>query len=95
MKKIYLAAFPTPTLGGGYIGYTICEDGTGICSHFSSSIHFSKHDMGLTSNWKHDFYNKYCPDGYELEWVDDPDNHAGWDAAVELNRATQGEKCND
>ncbi len=87
MTKIYLAAFETNALGQGYSGYALCEDGVGICSHFSSSISFAKHDLGLTSEWKHEHYQTCCPEGYELEWVDDPDNHPGWLRAVELNHA--------
>jgi hypothetical protein len=84
MKKILLAAFPVGILG--YSGYALCEDGHGICGHASSSIEWAKHDLGLTSDWKHVLYAKYCPEGYELVWVDDPDNSDEWRAAVKLNR---------
>jgi len=84
--KIYLAAFSDYFAGPGYSGYALAEDGTGVCGHFSSSIDFAKHDLGLTSNWKHEHYIKHYPEGYELEWVDDPDNHEGWKKAMELNK---------
>ncbi len=94
--KIYLAAFPTgggsgrvhgSTRGGDVLGSALAEDGTGLASHLSSSVGFARHDMGLTSDWTHEYYREYCPDGFELEWVDDPETHAGWQAALALNRA--------
>ena len=86
MNKIYLFCEPSDAFGHGFAGYALAEDGTGICGHFSSSIAFSKHDLGLTSDWKHDLYASHYPDGYDLEWVDDPDNHEGFQKAFELNQ---------
>jgi hypothetical protein len=40
-----------------------------ITSHFSSNEEWAKHDIGLTSDWKHDVYQKLFPSGYELIWV--------------------------
>lgn len=40
-----------------------------IASHWSSGIHWCQHDMGITSDWKHDIYKEMCPDGYELIWL--------------------------
>lgn len=68
------------------IGMALAQDGTGLCSHLSSNIERSKHDMGLTSNWHHDSYDKHYPDGYELVWVDNPDNDEGFQKAVVLNK---------
>jgi hypothetical protein len=87
--KIYLTAIPGGIGDGDYIGQALAEDGTGICRHLSSSLEFAKHDMGLTSDWKHEHYKKYYPDGYELEWVDKPAEHEGWQAALKLNKAKQ------
>jgi len=85
--KIFLMCYPaqgfTPT---DVLGFAVAEDGTGLCSHLSSNEEWSKHDMGLTSNWKHDIYNKHYPDGYELVWVDDPDNSPEYQAAFVLNK---------
>jgi hypothetical protein len=85
LPKIYLMAFESNALGSGYSGQAVAEDGTGICGHYSSSLHFAKHDMGLTSDWKHDLYAKHYPNGYELEWVDNPDSCPGFLKAFELN----------
>jgi len=92
--KIFLYCVPLGTgsgfvqgslVGGDVMGYSVAEDGTGIASHLSSNKEFSKHDMGLTSNQKHEYYQKAFPDGYELEWVDDVENHAGLREALRLN----------
>ena len=66
-------------------------DGRCICSHVSSSESFAKHDIGVTSDWKHDLYKAAYPDGYELEWVVDarPGRHAGLDAAYAANQASR------
>lgn len=70
------------------IGIALAEDGHVLASHYSSSVSYLKHDLGLTSDWKHEQYRGHYPDGYELEWVDDasPGNHEGVDAAMEKNQ---------
>ena len=76
------------SFGGDVLGYALAENGYCLASHLSSSVEFSRHDMGYESNWKHDLYDRYYPDGYELVWIDesDLDNHEGWKKAFELNR---------
>lgn len=71
------------------LGYALAEDGQGLASHMSSSIGFSQHDMGLTSDWKHNLYNAKYPEGYQLVWLDasELDAHKGFQAAYELNKA--------
>lgn len=27
------------------------------------------HDMGMTSDWKHEIYDKCCPEGWEIEYM--------------------------
>lgn len=88
--KIYLTCYDCGQRN--YIGYALAEDGTALASHMSSSPEFSKHDLGLTSGWKHDIYQKYCPDGYVLEWVDNPNEHEGWLSALALNQAIEDEE---
>jgi hypothetical protein len=94
-NKIYLTALPLgtgsgmvrgSTVGGDVLGCALAEDGTGLANHLSSSAAYARHDMGLTSNWKHDTYAKHYPDGYLLEWVDDPETHEGYQAALALNK---------
>ena len=85
--KIYLIAEPGGFRDGDVLGFALAEDGHCIQQHLSSSVEWSKHDMGLTSNWHHDNYANHYPQGYELEWVDDPDKHDGFQKALELNKA--------
>ena len=40
-----------------------------IAQHFSSGENWCKHDMGITSDWKHNIYNMEHPNGYELVWL--------------------------
>ena len=87
MPKIFLYCYPAQGWGAhDVIGYALAEDGAGLASHLSSNKSFSQHDMGLTSDWKHESYKKHYPEGFELEWVDDPDNHPGVAAAYALNQ---------
>src|ERR1700687_1404427 len=64
----------------------MAAEGHVLAEHLSSSIGFAQHDLGFTSDWKHDRYQSYAPAGYELEWVDDRKTHGGWLAAFELNK---------
>lgn len=73
-------------------GMAIAEDGKYLAGHLSSSEAWAKHDMGLTSEWKHDLYRAHYPDGYEVEWVDKPREHAGLMAAYAKNQALRPEE---
>jgi hypothetical protein len=86
--KIYVFCEPGGFEPGDVIGHALAEDGTGLCSHLSSNPSFSRHDMGITSDWKHDIYKDHYPDGYELEWIEtkDLDTHPGFIAAYDLNQ---------
>lgn len=61
----------------------LSEDGVVLAGHVSITKDFAKHDIGITSDWKHDIYAEAYPDGYELEWVDDPGSHEGFINAYE------------
>jgi hypothetical protein len=67
----------------------MAEDGTSLASHCSSSEHWAKHDIGITSDRKHEKYRAHYPDGYEIVWVDDAEvmSHPGILAAIEAKRA--------
>jgi hypothetical protein len=80
MTKIYVFAVYTgkssygiiqdAEISGDTMGYAIdFEKKLIIGEHFSSGVNWTKHDMGITSNWKHDTYKEYAPDGYELIWL--------------------------
>ena len=92
MAKIFLwcARTVSPSaIDSGVMGYALADDGTALAGHFSSDENFSKHDMGFTSDWKHENYRKHYPGGFELEWVDDPDNNEAFKAAFALYKQQQ------
>lgn len=78
-------------INGGILGWLnvvgIAEDGHILSGHASSNELFAKHDIGITSDWKHDNYKEHYPDGYELEWIDcdDLSNHKGLNEACKKN----------
>jgi hypothetical protein len=60
----------------------LSQDGHFITGHNSSNEDWAKHDIGATSDWKHEEYKKHYPNGYVTEWVDgDPMLHDGIKAA--------------
>lgn len=70
------------------MGRAFSEDGELLAFHCSSSVNWSKHDMGLISDWKHGIYKEKYPDGYELEWIDyeDLETHPGYLEALRLSQ---------
>lgn len=42
------------------------ENGDLLASHISSNESWARHDIGLTSDWKHDAYRARYPGGYKL-----------------------------
>ena len=82
--KIFLFV-TTRYSSGDVVGAALAEDGHGLAGHFSSNESFLKHDLGLTSIWKHDRYKAHYPDGYELAWLDKPDDDPRCVKAMELN----------
>ena len=87
MKKIY--CFNNGGSPGWYQALAICEDGHVLGQHICSHERFMRHDLGMDgSNWKHENYNAHCgPGNWELEWVDDPENHEALKKAFDLNVA--------
>jgi hypothetical protein len=74
----------------GVEGLTISADGDVIAGHFSSNSTWARHDMGADgrSDWKHDIYDKkYGAGNWEIEWVENPDEHPGLMAAIAANHA--------
>ena len=58
----------------------VCECGDGLAGHLSSSKSWAMHDIGVTSEWKHNHYQKHSVEKhsgepFETEWIDDPENH--------------------
>jgi hypothetical protein len=85
--KIFL--FVNSSAPEWYVGLALAEDGHCLAQHVSSHPEWSKHDLGLTSDWKHEYYREHYPQGYELVWIDDPalGKDAGLDLAYERNQA--------
>lgn len=54
---------------GDTMGYAVDKDINIIAKHYSSGINWTKHDMGISSDWKHDTYDEKFPNGYELAWI--------------------------
>jgi hypothetical protein len=72
----------------------LAEDGNTLAGHASSNEYYAQHDIGITSDWKHENYLKHYPEGFELVWLDDPEKSLREDKAfinaIELaNGATQ------
>lgn len=69
----------------------MAEDGTCLAGHLSSSEGFARHDIGITSDWKHEHYRAHYPDGYELVWIDGAEvkAHEGLCAAYEKNQSAK------
>jgi len=67
----------------------LCEDGNSLAGHLCSHEGFVKHDMGFTSDWKHEHYDEHCgKDNWELEYIEDEDieAHEGLQKAIKLNQ---------
>lgn len=72
----------------------LAEDGTLLVEHMSSILVWAYLDMGVhpESKCKHDQYDAHYGAGnWELEWVEDPKNHAGFQSAYELNQKLKRE----
>lgn len=69
MDKIFIFINEVNPLG--VIPVALAEDGTLLAQHVCSSEAFISHDMGITSEWKHDAYNEHYPEGWELEYIKD------------------------
>ena len=77
MNEIYIFGVYTHTKSylnnaeecGDTLGYAYDECLNEIAQHYSSGINWTKHDMGITSDWKHDTYKKTYLTGYFLVWL--------------------------
>lgn len=64
------------------------ENGSDAGSHLSSSEEWAKHDIGYSNpkHYRHEYYKKTYPEGYELIWCDDARNHEGLMEAYKKNQ---------
>lgn len=85
MTKIY--CFINSRSNWGFEVVALAEDGRNVAGHVSSSKGYAMHDIGITSDWKHEIYKELFPEGYELEWIeeDDLDGHKGLQEACDKN----------
>lgn len=59
---------------GDVIAFAVTEDGRHLASHLSSNSDYAKHDIGITSNWKHEHYDKVLGKGnWKIVWIDNPE----------------------
>lgn len=66
----------------------IADDGHVLAQHICSNEGFMLHDLGITSNWKHENYNAHFGEGnWRVEWVQNPAAHEGLQQAFKLNAA--------
>lgn len=63
------------------IATALAEDGTVLARQEAPSLTRAKHALGITSGHMHDVYAKAYPNGYELEFVGEPERHEGYQAA--------------
>lgn len=88
--KIFICGAPGGISKFDWTGCALAEDGTGLGEHLCSSLDFVQHDMGVTSDWKHEHYAKHYPDGYCLVWLGawpEEGEHPAFDAALAINKA--------
>lgn len=78
---------------GGSPGFmyavAIGDDGQCVAQHLCSGEGYMKHDLGLTSDWKHENYDEaYGKGNWVLEWVetDNINAHVGLQKAFRLNK---------
>ncbi len=88
MAATRIFAFINGRFGGSdLVVVAVAEDGTCLAQHVSSGVSWARHDIGVTSDWKHDIYAERYPDGFAVEWVDDPADHPDLQRAIALNAA--------
>jgi hypothetical protein len=84
-------------LNGGssewYRCMSMSEDGEVLAGHVCSHENFAPHDLGVTSNWKHEEYIKKYPDGFRITYVPyaEVKNYAPIQEAFKRNKERQHE----
>ncbi len=72
MNKIY--CFCNDGYSGWWTVVALAEDGEILTKYICSHENYFKHDIGITSDWQHNKYKQKYPNGYELIWVDEPED---------------------
>lgn len=73
---------------GMYSVIALAEDGKCLSGHCCSDPGFGPHDIGATSDWHQEHYWAHYPNGFRVEWVDDPKAHKGCQVAIAKNKAS-------
>lgn len=70
----------------------LADDGHVVAEHICSHECYMAHDLGMTSSWKHENYNKHFGEGnWVLVWIDDPAEDERVKAAMVLNEKLREE----
>lgn len=92
-RKIY--CFCNGGKPGFYHALAIAEDGHVLAEHVCSDHVFIPYDLGVTSTWKHNYYDAHYGRGnWEVEFVADGDigNHSGLNAALANNARLESQE---
>jgi hypothetical protein len=73
------------------IATALAEDGNVLARQEAPSLTRAQHALGITSGHMHDVYAKAYPNGYELEFVGEPQRHEGYQAAFLRGAQTRTE----
>lgn len=85
-KKHEIYCFNNGGAAGFYQALAVADDGNVLASHLCSHECFMAHDLGMTSDWKHEEYNKHFgAENWILVWIDDPKDDPRIKKAMELN----------
>lgn len=79
MKKLY--AF----LKEEKVAIVITEDGNGVIHAEADTKADAMKKTGVIGNNFHKQYDMLFPEGWDIEWVDDPDQHEGVRESVKIN----------
>lgn len=93
-KKPKIYAFINGRFGkNDFVVVAMAEEGTVLANHVSSSRQWAKHDIGVTSNWKHEVYNQFYMNGWDIEWItrEEAPTHEGFQRALEQHHERYGE----
>lgn len=80
---------------GWYSAVLISDDGECLGSHVCSAEGYMTHDLGILEGARpdrHKTFRKHYPDGYRMDFVPYPENHAGLETAIANNRRNKAEK---
>ena len=68
------------------VAMVITEDGNGVINTEANNKIDAMINLGVYGTNFHDQYNELFPQGWSIEWVDDPENHEGVMQATKINR---------